>query len=93
MELRYGDTVIRYAYINANGVVVQITSGELTPELHNAFMRDYATLYGAARCVSVVDESQPVWIGGTYDDADGFAPPAPEPLPEPLPEVITELQP
>jgi len=81
----------RHAYINANGVVMQVVSGAVDGVAHDALLRDYGALYGAVRCVRVVDAETPVWIGGTYDEATGFTPPpAPEPQPEPQPEPLLE---
>ena len=80
----------RHAYIDANGLVVQIISGAVDGAAHDALLRDYGALYGAVRCIRV-DAETPVWIGGTYDEATGFTPPpAPEPQPEPQPEPLLE---
>jgi hypothetical protein len=77
--------VIRFAYLNADGIVVQLTSGDLTPDQHDLFLRDYGVLFGAVSCVRVEDD-RAIWIGGSYTDGTFSAPPEPEPLPE----VITE---
>ena len=79
----------KHAYIDANGLVVQIISGALDGAAHDALLRDYAFLSGAVRCVRVEDET-PIWIGGSYTDGVFAAPPEPEPLPEPLPEPQPE---
>lgn len=80
----------KHAYLDANGTVVQVISGAVEGATHDAFLADYGTLFGAVRCVRV-DAETPVWIGGTYDDANGFTPPpAPEPQPEPQPEPEPE---
>ena len=78
----------RYAFTNADGIVVNVITGSLTAEQQEQFLRDYAILFGATTIVAV-DDTQPVWIGGSYTDGV-FTTPAPEPLPEPLPEVVTE---
>ena len=86
---------MRTAFIDSNGVVVQVILGWLDEPAKAAFLRDYGILYGAVSLLEV-DDSTSVWIGGTYTDGVFQAPPAPEPepvpevLPEPLPEVITE---
>ena len=79
----------RYAFTNADGIVVNVISGELTAAQQEQFLRDYAILFGATAIIQV-DEGTAVWIGGVYTDGVFTTPPAPEPLPEPLPEVITE---
>jgi hypothetical protein len=81
----------KHAYLNADSIVVQVIHGAVDGAAHDALLRDYGVLFGAVRCVRVVDSSAPIWIGGTYDAVNGFTPPPqPEPLPEPLPEP--ELQ-
>jgi hypothetical protein len=78
----------KHAYLDANGVVVQVISGAVDGAAHDALLSDYGVLFGAVRCVRV-DADTPVWIGGSY--ADGvFAPP---PVPEPLPEPALETEP
>ena len=79
----------RYAFTNADGIVVNVITGSLTAEQQEQFLRDYAILFGATTIVAV-DDTQPVWIGGSYTDGVFTTPPAPEPQPEPLPEIITE---
>ena len=79
----------RYAFTNADGIVVNVITGALTAEQQEQFLRDYAILFGATTIVAV-DDTQPVWIGGSYTDGVFTTPPAPEPQPEPLPEIITE---
>jgi hypothetical protein len=75
--------VTRYAFLNADSIVVQATTGDLSDDLVNVFMRDYAILFSATSFVRVEDD-RPVWIGGSYDsDSGAFAPP-----PTPEPEVI-----
>jgi hypothetical protein len=85
--------VTRYAFTNADGIVVNVISGALTAEQQEQFLRDYAILFGATAIVAV-DDAQPVWIGGSYTDGVFTTPTEPEPvpevLPEPLPEVVTE---
>ena len=83
----------RYAFINANGIVVQVIVGNLNAQQQAQFLSDYSVIFGAAAIVAVGDETS-VWIGGSYTDGTFTAPPEPEPvpevLPEPLPEVVTE---
>jgi hypothetical protein len=73
-----------YAFTNADGIVVQAITGTLNADEQARFLRDYATLFGATAIIEV-EGGTSVWIGGTYDSAQGFLPP---PQPEPAPEVI-----
>jgi len=78
----------RYAFINADGVVVNVILGSLTPSQQQLFLRDQATLFGATQVIEVQPGTS-VYIDGTYDAAQGFLPPAqPEPEPEPAPEIV-----
>ena len=71
---------MRHAFINAQGIVVQVIVGELDDGDRDRLLADYAALFGARSCVDVPDEGTPVWIGGIYDPTTGvFAPPAQEP--------------
>ena len=83
----------RYAFINADGIVVQVIVGNLNEQQQAQFLSDYSVIFGATAIVAVGDDTS-VWIGGSYTDGTFTAPPEPEPvpevLPEPLPEVITE---
>ena len=74
----------KYAFTNADGIVVQAITGTLNPAQQAQFLRDYATLFDATAIIEV-EQGTSVWIGGTYDSAQGFLPP---PQPEPTPEVI-----
>lgn len=78
----------RHAYINAEGVVVQVTSGAVDGAAHDALLRDYGVLYGAISCVRVEDD-RAIWIGGSYTDGEFTPPPAPpvEPEPQLEPEI------
>lgn len=78
----------RYAFLNADGIVVNVITGALTDEQQAQFLRDYSILFGATAIIAV-DEATPVWIGGSYTDGV-FTTPAPEPQPEPLPEPQPE---
>ena len=87
---------MKYAFLNAENIVVNCISGTLSAAQKAQFLRDYAILFGAVAIVEVESDTA-VWIGGSYTDGvfnEPPAPPAPEPLPEvlpePLPEVITE---
>ena len=95
--------MMNYAFIDANGIVVNVISGALSEIEQQRLLADYRALFGAEQIVAV-DEGTAVWIGGTYTDGVFMAPPEPEPvpvpepiveviaepLPEPLPEVVTE---
>jgi len=83
--------MIRFAYLNAEGIVVQVTSGDLTTDQHDLFLADYGVLFGAVSCVRVEDD-RAIWIGGSYTDGEFTPPPEPEPLPEPLPEPTLETE-
>jgi hypothetical protein len=73
----------RYAFINAESIVVQVITGALDASAQELFLRDYATLFGAVAIIEV-EQGTSVWIGGAYTDGV-FAPP---PQPEPLPEIV-----
>ena len=73
----------RYAFINADRIVVQVITGALNPAQQEQFLRDYSVLFGAVAIIAVEPDTK-VWIGGAYTDG-AFAPP---PQPEPLPEIV-----
>lgn len=79
----------RYAFINADGIVVQVIVGNLNAQQRAQFLSDYSVLFGATQIIEL-EETTPVWIGGTYTGGEFVPPPAPEPLPEPLPEPQPE---
>ncbi len=72
---------MRYAFINADGIVVQVITGLLTSDQQAMFLRDYNVLFGAVAIIEVED-GKSVWIGGAYTDGVFIEPPQPEPLPE-----------
>ena len=85
---------MNYAFLNADGIVVNLITGTLTDKQLSQFLSDYATLFGATQVVAV-DAATAVWIGGSYTDGVFAPPPAPEPLPEILEgesEVLPEPQ-
>ena len=67
---------MRYAFINANGIVVNLIVGELTEQQQQVFLHDYAILFGATQILSV-DSDTTVWIGGSYTDGTFIALSAP----------------
>ena len=75
---------MRFAFINADGIVVQFISGELNENQQAQFLRDYAILFGATQIVAV-DTDTAVWIGGSYTDGTFNEPPRP-----PEPEVPSD---
>jgi hypothetical protein len=75
----------RYAFINADGIVVNVIVGSLTPSQQQLFLRDQATMFGATQIIEV-EPGTSVWIGGSYTEGQFLPPPQPEP--EPVPEVI-----
>jgi len=81
----------RYAFINAESIVVQVITGTLNAAQQAQFLRDYATLFGATAIIEV-EQGTSVWIGGTYTDGVFTEPPQPEPLPE-IEEGETEVPP
>ena len=80
-----------YAFINAEGIVVQLITGALNQSQQAQFLRDYSELFGAVAIVAV-EPNTSVWIGGAYTEGVFAPPPQPEPLPEPeTVEGISEL--
>jgi len=61
------DQIIRYVFLNADGVVVQAIAGSLTQEQVESFLSDYRVLFAAESVVEVPDDATKVWIGGTYE--------------------------
>jgi hypothetical protein len=80
---------MRHAFIDSNGIVVNVIVGALTDSQRTQFLADYGRLFNAVACIEVFEET-PVWIGGSYTDGIFNPPPVPEPLPEPLPEPQPE---
>lgn len=76
---------MQYAFINQDGIVVQVIAGLLNAAQQAQFLRDYVILFRAVAIVEV-DASTPVWIGGAYTDGVFNPPPQPEPLAELQPE-------
>jgi hypothetical protein len=74
-------------FIGANRVVVNVLRGDIDEETRDSLIAQYRIIYGAEQCV-MVDDSVPVWIGGSYDSTSGVfsPPPSPEPEPEPIVE-------
>ena len=79
---------MKYAFINQDGIVVQVIAGVLSPAQQAQFLRDYATLFGATAIIEV-EQGTSAWIGGAYTDGVFTEPPQPEPLPEPLEGTAT----
>lgn len=73
----------RYAFINAERVVVQVIAGELDEIQRAQFLRDYSALFGATEIVAV-ESGVVVWIGGSYDSDSGTFTPPPTLEPEPI---------
>ena len=78
-----------YAFLNADGIVVNVITGSLTDKQLSQFLSDYGTLFGATQVIPV-DAATAVWIGGTYTEGV-FAPPPPPPPPPEIVESIAEL--
>ncbi|CAB4184512.1 hypothetical protein UFOVP1573_35 [uncultured Caudovirales phage] len=81
---------MQYAFISADGKLVNIIEGALSPTEKIRFLADYRVLYGAEQIVEVEAEQRPA-IGGTYTDGVFTAPPDQEPVPEPQPEPLPEI--
>jgi hypothetical protein len=87
----------KYAFINADSIVVQVITGQLDAASQAIFLSDYSTTFGAVAVLEVSADTS-VYIGGSYTDGEFLPPPAPEPepvlepLPEPLPEPELELE-
>jgi len=86
-----------YAFINADGIVVQSITGSLDENQLARFLADQRALFGAESFV-IVDDDRTVWIGGSYDSDSGVFSPPPTPEPEPIVvdapiEVIEEILP
>jgi len=84
---------MKVAFINPDRVVVQVISGELDENMRAAFLRDYSVLFGATNAIEITDDEVRVWIGGTYNDVEGFLPPPPPPVPEIVEGTSEELAP
>ena len=78
-----------YAFVNADGVVVQTIIGDLSEAQLARFLADQGALFGATSFV-IVDDDRAVWIGGSYDSDSGVFSPPPTPEPE---AVIEEILP
>ena len=65
-----------YAFVDENGIVVQTIQGTLREDQIALFLRDYSTMFGAAKVLTVSSDTS-IWIGGRYDSAEGFLPPEP----------------
>jgi len=78
---------MRYAFINQDGVVVNVIEGVLSEYETSRLLADYRVLFGATSFV-IVAPDVPVWSGGSYDSTSGVfsPPPSREPEPEPIVE-------
>jgi hypothetical protein len=68
---------MRYAFLNADSVVVNVISGTLDESQKAQFLRDYGILFGAV-AVILVEANTAVWIGGSYTDGTFNPPPTEE---------------
>ena len=82
---------MNYAFLNAEGIVVNVITGSLTDKQLSQFLSDYATLFGATQVIAV-EPGASVWIGGTYTEGV-FAPPPPPEIVESIAELIAEPAP
>lgn len=77
----------RYAFVDAEMVVVQIIVGALSESQLARFEADYRVLFRAELSVPVYDDT-PVYLGGSYDPQSGTFSPPPESESEPVIEEI-----
>lgn len=76
---------MRYAFVNADNIVVNVIVGDLTDEQKPRFFEVQQAIFGATQMIEL-GENQGAWIGGTYTDGQFTAPEPPQP--EPLPEIL-----
>lgn len=72
----------RYAFLDANGLVLNVIIGNLTLQQQEMFLRDHNAIYGAQQIVEIEPDIQ-VWIGGAYTQGVFVPPSRLESLPEP----------
>jgi len=78
---------MKLVFIGDGGVVMNvIISNGMSDATEQVFIDEASRAYGAVWAFEVPDDTS-VWIGGTYDSEQGFAPP-PQPEPEPEPEIV-----
>jgi len=80
--------MMRYAFVNADKIVVNVIVGDLNEEQKPRFFAVQQAIFGATQMVELAD-NKGAWIGGTYTDGQ-FAAPEPPPQPEPDAEAIEE---
>ena len=68
----------RYAFLDANGTVLNLIVGNLTVDEQQVFLRDHNAMYGAQQIIEVEPDTS-VWIGGSYTEGQFLPPPQPEP--------------
>jgi hypothetical protein len=74
---------MKYAFISAEAIVVNVVDGILSDYEASRLLADYVVLFGAKDFVVVASDVS-VWIGGSYDSASGTFTPPPTPEPEPI---------
>ena len=67
---------MKYAFLNADCVVVNVIAGVLSEQQLQLFLSDYGALFGSVYALELPDDTS-VYIGGRYDSAEGFLPPEP----------------
>jgi hypothetical protein len=82
----------KHAFLDADGIVLNLIVGNLTPAQQQLFLRDQATMFGATQVIEVEPDTS-VWIGGSYTDGQFLPPPEPEPEPEVIEGTSEELLP
>ena len=68
----------KHAFLDANGIVLNLIVGSLTPSQQQLFLRDQAAMFGATQVIEVEPDTS-VWIGGSYTEGQFLPPPQPEP--------------
>ena len=68
----------RYAFLDANGTVLNLIVGNLTLDEQQLFLRDHNVMYGAQQIIEVEPDTT-VWIDGSYTEGQFLPPPQPEP--------------
>jgi len=63
----------RYAFLDANGTVLNLIVGNLAVDEQQVFLRDHNAMYGAQQIIEVEPDTA-VWIGGSYT-GNQFLPP------------------
>jgi hypothetical protein len=80
----------KHAFLDANGIVLNLIVGNLTPDQQQLFLRDQAALFGATQVIQVEPDTS-VWIGGSYTGGQ-FLPPSEPDIIEGTSEELLPLE-